>query len=106
MKKKDYIKLWCSLALIRTKKVNQFANSSYGLKHKCEDSIGVYVSNEEMKEVMNELGFQSKCDGINCYYNISKVVNRVIFKEKIGQIYDDSIRGYDSKAKNITIEIK
>jgi hypothetical protein len=106
MKKKEYIKLWCSLALIRTKKVNNFANSSYGLKHKCEDSIGVYVSNQELKEVMIELGFKAKCDGINCYYNISKVVNRVIFKEKIANIYDDSCRGYDSKSKNIIINIQ
>ena len=33
--KKELIKKWCELALLRTKKINYQASSSYGLKHYC-----------------------------------------------------------------------
>ena len=56
--KKEYIKQWVENALTRTKNVNSNASSSYGLKHICESSIGVYVSNQEIIDVMTELGFE------------------------------------------------
>lgn len=105
MEKKDYIKAWVKNALTKTKNVNQNASSSYGLKHYCEDSIGEYVSNDEMKEVMKELGFISKTENnINELYNISKRINRVIFLKSYGIEKNNSYRLYSPKSKEIILD--
>lgn len=100
--KKEYIKEWCKLALTKTKNINYNANSSYGLKHYCEDAIGTYVSNDEIIEVMEELGYNSKkYYNINYNYNISKVINRVIFSEKLANTYSDKCRVFSNNYKII-----
>lgn len=102
--KKDYIKKWCELALVKTKNINYNANSSYGLKHYCEDAIGTYVSNDEIIEVMKELGFiTTNSKHINYHYNISKVVNRVIFSEKLANTYSDKCRAFSYNYKTIKL---
>lgn len=101
--KKDYIKEWVENALTRTQNVNPKAPGSYGLKHYCENSIGVYVSNQDIIDVMTELGFKKTTDGINFDFNISKIVNKVVFKNKLGITYNDNNRVYHSKAKTIEL---
>lgn len=101
--KKDYIKQWVENALTRTKNVNSNAPSSYGLKHICESSIGVYVSNQEIIDVMTELGFKIKKDGVNYDFNISKVVNKVVFKTKLAKTYNDDNRVYHRRSKTIEL---
>lgn len=100
--KKEYIKAWCENALRPVKNINNNAPSSYGLKHICEQSIGVYVSNDEFKEVMKELKFKHT-KGINHNYNISKIIDRVVFSKKLGNLYDDSCRGFHHKSKTIQL---
>ena len=81
--KKDYVKKWCELALVRTKNINTRASSSYGLKHYCEQSIGVYVSNQEIIEVMEELGFiKQRCNGVNYQFNISKIPDDLLMTQE------------------------
>lgn len=97
--KKDYIKKWCELALTKTKNINYNANSSYGLKHYCEDAIGSYVSNDEIIEVMKELGYNSKIiNNINYKYNISKIVNEVIFNKRLGNEYQRKCRVFNKRS--------
>ena len=60
----------------KLKNVNYRAGSSYHLKHVFEDLLGFYVSNYDMKIVMDKLGYvsgyhQSYASGMNLYYNIS-----------------------------------
>lgn len=98
--KKELIKKWCEIALLRTKKINYQASSSYGLKHYCEDSIGEYVSNTEIKQVMDELGFIKNND-VNPVYNISKIINRVVFENRKKNIYSDKNRCFHQNAKRI-----
>jgi hypothetical protein len=48
--------------------------SSYGLKHRAEDDIGFYISNESLIDGMIALGFRAKkCapSSPNCYFNIN-----------------------------------
>lgn len=101
--KKDYIKKWVENALTRTKNVNPKAPGSYSLKHICECSIGVYVSNEEIIEVMKELGFKKGNNGINFDFNISKIVNKVVFKNKLSETYKDDLRVYHKRSKTIEL---
>ena len=101
--KKEYIKQWVENALTRTKNVNSNASSSYGLKHICESSIGVYVSNQEIIDVMTELGFEKRKQGINYDFNISKIVNKVVFKNKLSETYKDDYRVYHIRSKTIEI---
>jgi hypothetical protein len=100
--RKQYIKQWAENALTMTKNVNSKAPSSYGLKHICENSIGVYVSNKEIIDVMTELGFDKKKYGINCDFNISKIVNKVVFKNKLSETYKDN-RVYNPRSKTIEL---
>jgi len=100
--KKEYIKNWILNALTPTKKINKITASSYGLKHICEGSIGIYVSNEEIIDAMIELGFIYDGD-LNYYFNISKIINDVVFKEKLGSNYDNENRTFNKKAKKIFI---
>jgi hypothetical protein len=102
--KKEYIKKWIELALKKTKNTNKLAPSSYGLKHLCESSIGVYVSNHEMKQCMNEMGFKSVLqNGVNEIYNISSNINNVVFINKLGNFYQVK-RNYLSDSFKIEIE--
>ena len=101
--KKDYIKQWIENALTRTKNVNPNAPGSYSLKHICECSIGVYVSNQEIIDIMTELGFKSKKHGVNYDFNISKIVNKVVFKNKLANTYEDDIRVYPKTSKTIEL---
>lgn len=102
--KKDYIKKWCETALTKTKYVNRKAPSSYGLKHMCENSIGEYVSNDEMKEVMRELGFKCISNGTNEDYNILAIVNHVVFENRLNIVYKNKKEGvYHPRAETITI---
>lgn len=55
--------------LIKTKNDR---HSSYGLKHKIERILGVYVSNLDVKYCMEALGVKSWPDGINYYYPMSE----------------------------------
>ena len=104
--KKDYVKKWCELALVRTKNINTRASSSYGLKHYCEQSIGVYVSNQEIIEVMEELGFiKQRCDCVNYQFNISKIINKVIFKNKLGEEYAGTNRCWNPRSLNINCDL-
>jgi hypothetical protein len=105
--KKDYIKKWCELALKEVKNINTSAPSSYGLKHYCEDSIGTYVSNEEIIEVMNELGYNSRSfHRINCHYNISKIINKVIFSKRLGNQYKNDFRIFSERSSIINYDLK
>ena len=101
--KKEYIKQWVENALTRTKNVNSNASGSYGLKHICESSIGVYVSNQEIIDVMTDLGFEKRKYGINYDFNISKIVNKVVFKNKLAETYNDTYRAYHRRSKTIEI---
>lgn len=101
--KKEYIKQWVENALTRTKNVNSKASGSYGLKHICESSIGVYVSNQEIIDVMTELGFEKRKYGVNYDFNISKIVNKVVFKNKLSETYRDDYRVYHRRSKTIEI---
>lgn len=104
--KKEYIKKWCELALTEVKNINNSAPSSYGLKHYCEDSIGEYVSNKEIIEVMVELGYNSKkYYNINYSYNISKIVNKVIFNKRLGNQYQNDCRVFSKRSLTINYEI-
>jgi len=107
MSKEQYIKIWCLLALTKRKTINNNASSSYGLKHLCEDAIGIYVHNEEIKTAMKELGFKSRLwNTVNESYNITGVVNKVVFDKKLGNTYSDECRVFDPKAKIITVSIE
>ena len=101
--RKEYIKQCVENALTRTKNVNSNAPSSYGLKHICENSIGVYVSNKEIIDVMTELGFDKKKYGVNYDFNISKIVNKVVFKNKLSETYNDNNRVYNPRSKIIKL---
>ena len=102
--KKDYVKKWCETSLTKVKNINHKAPSSYGLKHMCENSIGKYVSNDEMKEVMHELGFKHTNE-LNEDYNISKIVNRIEFTNKLGKEYTGmhDIYVFNPRSKTITV---
>lgn len=104
--KKEYIKKWCELALKEVKNINSSAPSSYGLKHYCENSIGVYVSNTEIIEVMKELGYKSRvyCK-INHDYNISIIVNKIVFNKRLGNEYSNDYKSYHSRSLTINFEI-
>lgn len=100
--KKEYIKKWCELALKEIKTINFSAPSSYGLKHYCENSIGTYVSNSEIIEVMNELGYNSRVFyGINYNYNISVIVNKVVFNKRLGNQYSNDYKTYHQRSLTI-----
>ena len=102
--KKEYIKQWVENALTRTKNVNQRAASSYGLKHYCEESIGEYVSNQEMIDILTELGFDKKrYAGPNYVFNISKIINKVVFENRLGREYSNSNRVYNPRSKIIEL---
>jgi hypothetical protein len=101
--KKEYIKKWVENALTRTKNVNSNAPGSYSLKHICESSIGVYVSNQEIIDVMTELGFEKRKYGVNYDFNISKIVNKVVFKNKLAETYEDIYRVYHKRSKTIEL---
>lgn len=107
--KKDLIKLWIKLALTPTKNINVNSNTSYGLKHYCEQAIGQYVSEPEFIECMNENYFKIKklySDEKSFIYNISKVVNKVTFfygEEQISNYYN---RAFGDKSKDIKIQLK
>lgn len=104
--KKDYIKKWCELALKEVKNINHSAPSSYGLKHYCENSIGIYVSNNEIIEVMKELGYKSRIFyNINHSYNISTTVNKVVFSKRLGNEYQNDYKSYSQRSLTINFEI-
>lgn len=104
--KKDYIKKWCELALKEVNNINHSAPSSYGLKHYCEDSIGEYVSNKEIIEVMEELGYKSKIYySWNRSYNISKIINKVVFNKRLGNQYQNDCRIFSKRSLIINCEI-
>jgi hypothetical protein len=106
--REEYIKKWCELALTRTKNVNTKTSTSYGLKHICEDAIGDYVSNEEMIDVLTELGFKKKkvSDSPNYHFNISKVINKVVFSDKLFTCYNDSNRVFNSDSYTVYYRIE
>jgi hypothetical protein len=102
--KKQYIKKWCENALIRTKTINAKSSSSYGLKHICEGAIGVYVSNEEIIECMESLGFIKRRQiGYNFQFNISIIINNVVFKDKLDTLYSNEYRCFNDKSKTILL---
>ena len=102
--KNEFIKMWAEAALTKTKCINQRASSSYGLKHYCEESIGEYVSNQEMIDVLTELGFNKKrYVGPNYVFNISKIINKVVFKNRLGRMYNNTSRIYNPRSKTIEI---
>lgn len=71
----------------KLKNINYKAGSSYHLKHVFEDLLGFYVSNYDMKIVMNKLGYTSGYhtydSGMNLYYNISNKELKIL--ESIAQ---------------------
>jgi hypothetical protein len=102
--KNEFIKMWAEAALTKTKCINQRAASSYGLKHYGEESIGEYVSNQEMIDILTELGFDKKrYAGPNYLFNISKIINKVIFKNRLGREYSNSNRVYNPRSKTIEL---
>ena len=102
--KKQYIKKWCETALIYRKTINSNSHNSYSLKHICEGAIGVYVSNEEIIECMESLGFIKRRQiGVNFQFNISKVVHNVVFKDRLGSLYSNEYRCFNDKSKTIEI---
>lgn len=62
----------------KLKHINPRAGSSYGLKHKVEDDMGEYVSNDAFKEAARLEGFRIEFAGrgqlplMNPYINIEK----------------------------------
>jgi phage FluMu gp28-like protein len=107
MEKQEYIRIWIDSALKKTKNINLKDSTSYGLKHICESSLGVYVSNLEIKTAMNEKGYKSyskSFSDLNESYNISIVINKVVFRNKLGTQYDLEQRTFHRRAKEIYIE--
>lgn len=103
MNKKEFISIWIDNALTKTKKINKIASSSYGLKHICEESIGMYVSNDEIKESMIEKGFLADKKNLNWSFNISSKINKVVFDFRLGDQYSDinrCFRGININVKN------
>ncbi len=76
MKNKDLIISWIKTNLKKRKNINN-SISSYGLKHRCERDLGFYVSNNEIKECMKEIGFKSVPYQCNEYYNISLLCTKL-----------------------------
>jgi hypothetical protein len=74
---KRLLKLAVQTTLTKRKTINNFA-SSYGLKHVFERYLGFYISNQMMKEVMNELKFKAVSDGVNERYAFSQKTNLVL----------------------------
>ena len=101
MEKQEYIHIWIDSALKKTKNINLKASTSYGLKHICESFLGVYVSNCEIKKAMREKGYKSN---LRNNYNISIVINKVVFRNKLGTEYNLEGRTFHRKAKEIYIE--
>lgn len=63
---------WAKTRLVQIKSKNE-DTTSYSLKHYCEETIGEYVHNDDMKAGMIICGFKSfNADGLNQIYNISK----------------------------------
>lgn len=67
--------------LIKTKNHH---HSSYGIKHRIERILGVYVSNLDIKYCMEVLGVKSWPNGINYYYPISEK-----WYKKMGKLSDE-----------------
>ena len=101
--KNEYIKNWIKHALTVTKSINKNASSSYGLKHICEESIGCYVSNDEIIDAMIDLGFKYSSNHINYHFNISKIINNVSFKNKLGREYNSQNRCFNKRSKEILL---
>lgn len=63
---------WIRSNFIRTKTAN-FDKSSYGLKHILEDDTGIYLTNNEFKDVMLMCEYEPvNPNALNWYYCISK----------------------------------
>lgn len=63
---------WAESRLVKMKTKNPRV-TSYGLKHICENAIGQYVHNDEMKAAMILCGFTSfNKNELNQFYNITK----------------------------------
>lgn len=103
--KNEFIKKWVESALTKTKNVNRISASSYKLKHICEESIGVYVSNQEMIDTLKELGFEMKIikGTPNYLFNISSIIKRVVFKTKLGNQYNNTTRHFNIKTETVEI---
>lgn len=87
--KQAYIKKWIELSLFPIRKINKKTPTSYGLKQLCEQSIGDYVSNDEFKDVMSEVGYTGTNE-INPYYNISSKIKKVSFKNTLDYLKDNN----------------
>lgn len=85
--KQDYIKKWIELALTPRKTINKLAPHSYSLKHICEDALGDYVSNDELKDAMKEIGYVGTKE-LNPYYNISSNIKKVRLKNPLEYLKD------------------
>ena len=97
------IKKWVESALKKTKNINFNALSSYGLKHICEDSIGVYVSNQEMIDTLKELGFEMKIikGTPNYLFNISSIIKRVGYSKRTPPNIEDMESGTNGDISGI-----
>lgn len=103
--KNEFIEKWVESALTKTKNVNRISASSYTLKHICEESIGVYVSNQEMIDTLKELGFEMKIikGTPNYLFNISSIIKKVVFKTKLGNEYNNKTRHFNMKTETVEI---
>jgi hypothetical protein len=52
---------------------------------------------------MTELGFEKRKYGVNYDFNISKIVNKVVFKNKLAETYEDIYRVYHKRSKTIEL---
>lgn len=51
-----------------TRKTINYSISSYGIKHIAESELGFYVSNDAIKELLQERGVEGVLVGKNAYY--------------------------------------
>ena len=57
-----------------------------------------------MIDVLTELGFNKKrYVGPNYVFNISKIINKVVFKNRLGRMYNNTSRVYNPRSKTIEI---
>jgi hypothetical protein len=78
--KQDAIISWVEGNIPQRKTINHKI-SSYGLKHICEQAVGFYVSNGEMKGAMLKAGFVAgNRRRINWSFNISQKFLRGLYR--------------------------
>lgn len=68
----QFIKYWIDKNLVHQKNFN-YSRTSYGMKHIFSSDTGVYVTNDEFKIAMREMGYEAKDKkALNHIYRVSE----------------------------------